>query len=68
MTNEREKKRLVGQFLNGIAIAIISTVIVVPVAAGRFDAWLTLAGAVAAILVHGAALALWQLDWNHQEE
>jgi len=68
MTNEREMKRLASQFLNGIAIAAVTTMILVPASAGGFNVWLSLAGSAAALLLHGAALALWRPADSHQEE
>ena len=58
MKLDRDRRRTVAQFLNGLAIALSSALIVVPVVSGSFDLGRTVAGVMAASVLHAAALKL----------
>jgi len=58
MRLDREGRRTVAQFLNSIAVALLSTLVLAPVAAGSFNLGGAVAGALAAALLHLAAIAI----------
>jgi hypothetical protein len=58
MRFDREVRRTVAQFLNGLGVALIATLVLAPVAAGAFHGVAFLAALVGAALAHLLALAI----------
>ena len=56
MGNHRDIKRTAAQFLNGVAVAIVSVAILAPLVAGHADLWQIAVAALVAAAVHGSAL------------
>lgn len=58
MRIDREVRRTVAQFLNGLGVALIATLVLAPVATGAFNGSATVAALIGAALVHLLALAV----------
>ena len=59
MRFDREGRRTVAQFLNGLGVALITTLVLAPVATGGLlNGTVTFVALVGAVLVHLLALAL----------
>ena len=58
MRLDREAKRTSAQFLNGAAVALLSTLVIMPLSSGSFDVGRTVAGVVAATMLHAAAIVM----------
>jgi hypothetical protein len=58
MKLDRDRKRTVAQFLNGLAVALSSALVVVPLVSGSFDVVRTVARVMAAAVLHAAAITL----------
>ena len=56
MGNHRDSKRTAAQFLNGVAVAVVSVAILAPLVSGHADLWQIAVAALVAAIVHGAAL------------
>lgn len=56
MRLDREGRRTVAQFLNSLAVGIVATLILAPVAGGNFRPELAIGAAVTAAICHGLAL------------
>jgi hypothetical protein len=58
MKLDRESRRTVAQFLNGLAVAVVGTLVLAPAAGGSLQAIAVVCGLVGAALLHALALAL----------
>lgn len=56
MRLDREGRRIVAQFLNGIAVAVVTTMLIAPIAGGNVNVGMVLLGAASAITLHAVAL------------
>ena len=56
MRLDREGRRTVAQFLNGIAVAVVATMLIAPIAGGNVNVAMVLMGAASAITLHAVAL------------
>ena len=59
MTNQREIKRLISQFLNGVALAVISGTIILPMVNGTAQPGPAIVGVVVVGLCLLSSWALW---------
>ena len=58
MRFNRETRRTVAQFLNGMAVSVVATLVLAPVATGAFNGIATVIALIGAVLVHLLALAV----------
>lgn len=58
MKLDREGRRTVAQFLNSLAVAFVSALVLVPMAGGSIELDRVLTAAVTAALLHAAALMI----------
>lgn len=58
MRLDREARRTSSQFLNGAAVAMLSTLVIMPLSSGSFEVARTIAGIMAATLLHAAAIVI----------
>lgn len=58
MMHDRESRRTLAQFLNAIAVTLLGTLVLAPLAAGTLRAPVAAAGISAAIVLHAAALGV----------
>lgn len=56
MRFNRETKRTVGQFLNGVAVALIATLVLAPLAGGQLRPAVAAFAIAGAITLHAAAV------------
>lgn len=59
MTNQREIKRLISQFLNGVALAVISGTIILPMVSGTAQLGSAIVGVAVVVLCLLSSWALW---------
>jgi len=59
MTNQREIKRLISQFLNGVALAVISGTIILPMVNGTAQLRPSIVGVAVVVLCLLSSWALW---------
>ena len=60
MSEQTEIRRLVSQLLNGLALAAISGMVIVPSANGNLQPQMAVLGVAAAVLCHLLALLVWR--------
>ena len=58
MRLDREVRRTVAQFLNGLSVALIATLVLAPIASGAFQPIGGFAALLCAVLIHLLALAI----------
>jgi hypothetical protein len=58
MRLDREGRRVVAQFLNGIAVALVATMVLTPIAGGKVDISTAALGSACALALHAMALVL----------
>ena len=58
MRLDRESRRTVAQFLNGVAVAVVATMLLAPMAGGKVDIGTAILGALCALTLHAMALIL----------
>ena len=58
MRLNREGRRTVAQFLNGVAVAMLVTMILAPLAGGKVDVGMATLGGACALSLHAVALFL----------
>ena len=58
MMHDRESRRTLAQFLNALAVTLLGTLVLAPLAAGSLRAPLAAAAIVATVGLHGAAIRL----------
>jgi hypothetical protein len=58
MMHDRESRRTLAQFLNALAVTLLGTLVLAPLAAGTLATPVAAAGMAAAIGVHVAALCV----------
>lgn len=58
MRLDREGRRTVAQFLNGVAVAVVATMLLAPMAGGKVDIGTAVLGAMFALTLHAMALIL----------
>ncbi|WP_127754364.1 hypothetical protein [Devosia sp. 1566] len=56
MRLDREGRRTVAQFLNGVAVAVVATMLLAPMAGGKVDIGTAVLGAMCALTLHAMAL------------
>lgn len=58
MMHDRESRRTLAQFLNALAVTLLGTLVLAPLAAGAFETPVAAAAIAAAICLHVAALGV----------
>jgi hypothetical protein len=58
MRLDREGKRTLAQFLNSLAVAFVSALVLVPIAGGSTEPDRVVTAVIAAALLHAAALVI----------
>lgn len=58
MKLDREGRRTVAHFLNGLSVALVGTLVLTPAAGGSLQAIAVVCGLAGAALLHALALAL----------
>ena len=63
MRLDPEGRRIVAQFLNGVAVAVVATMLLTPMAGGQMHVGMVLLGAVSAITLHAVAVIVAARRW-----
>lgn len=58
MMHDRESRRTLAQFLNALAVTLLGTLVLAPLAAGTLNTPVAAAGMAAAVALHVAAVSV----------